>query len=411
MKKILIIVLISLLITIAILWWGRSWFSQTISTNTTNTVSQTFFPRAGNTVSNLINSVVDQVTNSISDTTTNQLSNQALSMVIKEPVAFATSITVGTSSAIVYVERSTGHIYHLNELTGETSRLSAATLAPVITATWAQDPTKTYFFIQTSQETSSTWQRIALSTKDLLSTSTPATTDVSSLANNIDAIIPSPDHKSIFILEQTSNKLSGYISKPDGLGRKLVWTNSHLDWQAWWGSPDSLYLATKADSSMPSVVYRLNLKTNNLERLLGGSNGISLLPEQNGERFIYSTTRFGSLSTYLFNSINHQTTVLSAVTMPSKCFWPKGELVWCFVPQFIPVGNYPESWYQGLTSFTDNLQKLNVTSGSNQTIVEPNTLNLAIDGVSPFLDQAKNYLYFVNKIDSKLWRANLQAVF
>ncbi|MBI2482489.1 MAG: hypothetical protein HYV76_02940 [Candidatus Vogelbacteria bacterium] len=411
MKKILIIILISLLITLGILWWGRGWFGTIAVDGTPIPISQTFFPRAGNTVSNFIDSVVNQTDTGDLFSNTNNQPDQALSVITKEPIAFADWINTGTSSNIVYIERATGHIYRLNPLTGEVTRLSAATLAPAITATWAQNTNHTYFYIQTSQETNNGWYRVVINNKDLFATSTEPTTNSIKLANNINSITPAPDHKTIFSLEQNGTKVAGYVSKPDGTSRALVWTSNYPDWRVWWGSVDNLYLATKADSSMPSVVYSLNLKTKTLERLVGNSTGISLSPELNGERFIYNTARFGSISTYLFNLVTKQVVVLASITLPEKCFWPKGDTIWCFIPQIIPTNNYPESWYQGLITFSDNLQAINITSGNSDILINPTSLNLTIDGISPFLDQSKKYLYFINKSDAKLWRANLQTVF
>lgn len=407
MKKFLF-ALIAILIIVLGVWWWLSSQNQPVNTAPT-AVKQTFFPQAGSVVSNLINSFTDQFGDNFGNS--NSRTDIALTAAVKKPVALADLISTGTTSAIFYIERETGHIYRLNQGTETPTRLSAATLAPAQTAVWAQDALKTYFFIQTNQGDQVGWYRITLSNNELFATSTEATTSAIRLAGVIDTITTTPDHKNILTLEKVSGKLVAHTSKPDGTSRNLIWSSNYVDWRVWWPHPDYVYLANKADSLASSAVYRLNLKTKSRERLIGDNNGISLLPEQNGDRLIYSVSRFNSFSTYLFNPNNKQSGVLASATMPEKCVWPKGEVIWCLVPQTIPVNNYPESWYQGVVSFSDDLRKINLTNNTSESIIDPETLNLEVDGVSPFLDKSGNYLYFINKYDSLLWRANIQSVF
>ncbi len=409
MKRLLLI-LIAILIIVLGFWWWQS--GQTNVADNAPSVSRSFFPQAGSVVSDLVGSLTDRLDgNSREEGNGIGGEGAAIQVVVDEPIADFDFVTVGTSSVLIYVERGTGHIYRLDQSTKDKVRLSAATFSPVWAAAWAQDAAKTYFFIQTSQGGNSSWYRIALTNRELVATSTQVTTNAIRLAGTIEDIIPAPDHKTIFTLETNRDKALGYTSKPDGANRTLVWSSNYPDWRVWWPTANYLYLATKADSTMPSVAERLNLTTKIAERLLEGSSGLSLMPEQGGERAIYSVTRFGSFSTYWLNPTDNKSLILPIITQPEKCVWPKGEIIWCFVPSSVPNSNYPESWYQGLVSFADQLRHINITNNQSQLVVDPATLNLTIDALSPKLDQVKNYLYFINKGDGRLWRANVQSVF
>ena len=79
------------------------------------------------------------------------------------------------------------------------------------------------------------------------------------------------------------------------------------------------------------------------------------------------------------------------------------------MPKFIEQTGYPDIWYQGQVSFADNLWKTNATDGTTTLISDPaNEKGEEIDGIKLALDENENYLFFVNKKDSYLWKLNLK---
>ncbi|MFZ1019925.1 MAG: hypothetical protein WAN61_02985, partial [Minisyncoccia bacterium] len=73
-------------------------------------------------------------------------------------------------------------------------------------------------------------------------------------------------------------------------------------------------------------------------------------------------------------------------------------------------GQYPDSWYQGTVSFSDQFWKIDLTTGNTTMLVDPITItgNQEIDGIKLALDDGENYLFFVNKKDSYLWELSLK---
>ena len=72
----------------------------------------------------------------------------------------------------------------------------------------------------------------------------------------------------------------------------------------------------------------------------------------------------------------------------------------CGIPQRIPGGQYPDSWYQGLVSFRDVIWKIDTTTNTTSLILTPEP---SFDIIKPQLSPDRSYLYFINKSDQTLW--------
>ncbi len=84
--------------------------------------------------------------------------------------------------------------------------------------------------------------------------------------------------------------------------------------------------------------------------------------------------------------------------------------MYCAVPRAASGTNYPESWYRGETSFSDQIWRIDVAAGNASMILDPTRVTGVgdIDGIKLKLDEGQNYLFFVNKKDSYLWELNLK---
>ena len=71
-------------------------------------------------------------------------------------------------------------------------------------------------------------------------------------------------------------------------------------------------------------------------------------------------------------------------------------------------GNFPDDWYQGLFSFSDNLYKVNTSTGTTSLIADMNaTYSQNLDIVNPALSANEKYFIFKNKTDGTLWSIKL----
>jgi hypothetical protein len=97
--------------------------------------------------------------------------------------------------------------------------------------------------------------------------------------------------------------------------------------------------------------------------------------------------------------------------LAEKCVWSSLNkyVAYCAVPSNVPIGNYPDDWYQGNVSFVDNIYKIDLSLPSMQLLYSlPTDQN--IDATSPSLDQKENYIFFTNKNDYSLWGLKIKGL-
>ncbi len=167
-------------------------------------------------------------------------------------------------------------------------------------------------------------------------------------------------------------------------------------------------LTTKPSSGIPGYMYTLDTSNKNLSQALGNINGLTTLTSPNTKLVLYGDDNL-SLSIYHTDTKVPQS--LGVKTLPEKCAWGSAsDIVYCAVPKSVPSGQYPDSWYQGEVSFSDQIWKIDVSSGNAKMIADPSTINGGeeIDGIKLALDTEENYLFFVNKKDSFLWELGLK---
>ncbi|MEQ1561664.1 MAG: hypothetical protein ABL899_03015, partial [Nitrospira sp.] len=147
------------------------------------------------------------------------------------------------------------------------------------------------------------------------------------------------------------------------------------------------------------------------ERILPGIFGLNTLVSPKGDRVLYSETYGDGLSIKTFVRKDRKTIDIPTVTLPEKCVWSRNEptYVFCAVPQTIQGKEYPDTWYMGLTSFNDQIWKIDTDSGGATLIAIPReTTPEEIDATNLSLSKNENILLFINKKDGALWSLNLE---
>jgi hypothetical protein len=98
-------------------------------------------------------------------------------------------------------------------------------------------------------------------------------------------------------------------------------------------------------------------------------------------------------------------------TLPEKCVWKKDNIyIYCAIPSVFPSGEYPDSWYQGISSFNDNIWMVDATTGKSTSVFVPGSLTIKLlDMTNLTLSPAEDFLFFINKRDSSLWAFDLSG--
>nr|MBP6908254.1 hypothetical protein [Candidatus Paceibacterota bacterium] len=123
---------------------------------------------------------------------------------------------------------------------------------------------------------------------------------------------------------------------------------------------------------------------------------------------IYNTTTTNGPRLSVYSMAKNTTLDLGVYGLPEKCVWSNTQttIVYCALPALFVGTAYPDSWYQGKTSFDDRFVKINAETGIVTQITEGQHVE-QIDAIALSLDKTEDALFFTNKKDSTLWSLSL----
>ena len=334
------------------------------------------------------------------------LGNSNLFRISAEPVAGAVILNKNASTAIVrYVDRATGHIYDVNLTTLIKTKVSNQTLPKIYEAYFRPDGN--VVLLRFLKDDSDTVENISLTLTPPVMPTTLYTITSASLRGNIGAVAVGTGNTLIYTLKDTSSIVSSAFN---GTGEKTLLASPFKDWRlAIAGS--ALLAYPKASATASGVVYTLGISGGGLTKVLGPLSGLTAIPGPTGNRILYSYVENGEIRLFAKNLANKTETEILPTTLAEKCIWSvkKIGIVFCASPADEPEARDLDTWYRGLTHFSDRLWQFDTNQDIAQVLVEPeSTLNISIDAVDLKLSPNENYLVFINKIDLSLWGLKIE---
>ena len=302
-----------------------------------------------------------------------------------------------------YFEKATGHIYDIDPLTGTAARISNTTIPNIFEVYWSPAGDKAVIrYIENNEKGVEDTVR-NFSVLYLAATSTHGTF----LLSTIKTIAASPKTDKIFYLAPFENEYIGITASFADDKQKQILSIPFGEFQASWIGERIISLVTKPSSGVEGYLYKLDPTTGAFERILKGIPGLTALWSPDSEFVLYSASGYNDLKLNIYNMKEKKTIPFNLTTLPEKCSWSptRRGIIYCAIPSILPIGDYPDDWYQGVVSFSDRIWRINVMDGTTQ-IISSDTGN-TFDFVHPFLSKNENYLFFQNKIDGTLWSLNL----
>lgn len=349
-----------------------------------------------------------------SNTKTNEPSNLAVSepvprlrKISNEPVAGAVIFNTGTTSVVRFIEKGTGNVYETNSNSVKITRLTNTTIPKIIRAFWL--PNGSGFLAQTllieNEIIETNFVKLnknnASSTSEIL---TPFSTTIGKLPTNIKGITIKPDGTKIFYYT-TNGSSNWFVSNPDGTGSSVVMSHPLTEWIPKWISSNTITMQSKGSSGAIGFVYSFDVVNKTLKKM--GTEAVGLSANVNTDGSLDLISSGGTAPQLaLIDNKNIISNPISINTLAEKCVWLKNKnpLVYCAVPNQIPKGNYPDSWYKGLISTEDSITKVDLANDVSYTIANLSSLSKQkIDAADLSLSPDETHLIFRNKIDGFLW--------
>ena len=308
-----------------------------------------------------------------------------------------------------YVDRATGNIYETFADKIIEQKYSATTIPKVYEAFFGNKENSVIMrYLKTDERTIESF--VGNIPQEYLGTAVDGTAEVkgSFLPENIEDASLSPDGSNIFYLFAAGDNLVGATMNLTTSKKTQIFDSPFTEWLSDWGNSKTITLTTKPSSGIPGYAYEMDAATGkNLEETLGGINGLTTLGSPDGKMILYGDD---GLNLFVYHNDTKVSDRLGVKTLPEKCVWGNtSSVVYCSVPKLPALALYPDSWYQGEVSFSDQLWKIDLKTENATMLADPAAISgEEIDGIKLALDADENYLFFVNKKDSYLWEYSLK---
>lgn len=311
--------------------------------------------------------------------------------------------------ALRYVDRMTGNIYQTFADKIEERKFSTTVIPKVYEAYFGNKGESVVMrYLKTDGRTIETF--VGALPKELLGGDTTGENEIkgSFLPNNVKDISVSSDGSKIFYLFESGENMIGAILNLSNNKKIQIFDSPFTEWLSQLPNNNTITLSTKPSARIPGYMYSMDGAGKNLIKVLGDINGLTALMSPNGKLVLYGNS---NLSINVYHTDTRNSDVLGIKTLPEKCVWGKiSDTIYCAVPKSVTPGEYPDTWYQGEVSFSDQLWKVDLKTGNATLILDPATITggREIDAIKLSLDEGENYLFFVNKKDSFLWKFELK---
>ncbi|MES2087933.1 MAG: hypothetical protein V4467_02980 [Patescibacteria group bacterium] len=346
----------------------------------------------------------------------NQNQSNSLPMPVLKQLSIrpsAGAVVIATTSPVVlvnFIEKGTGNVYQVSPENNLEIRLSNTTIPKIQEALWNKTGSQVITRYTTSDEVDSIKSYSGFLLPKSADNPDGALTGYF-LSENIRAMVKNPDQNKIFYLLPTSSGSTGIIADFDGSKKTQIFDSLLKEWLVDWTSPNIISLNTKPSAGVPGYLFLLNTKTGGLSRAITGIKGLTSKVSPTGNIILYSESADGALSLKIYNLKTGTTLETPVATLAEKCVWSSNnsDIFYCAVPTYVPPGNFPDDWYKGLVLFSDEIWRIDSTTGTGELIADPTNLTKEqIDGVNLSLSPKEDYLLFTNKKDFHLWSLRLQ---
>lgn len=298
---------------------------------------------------------------------------------------------------VKYYLKSNGNVFESNFDGSESNRISSSILPGISKTIWSPNKNKVIIILEEN----------GLLKKYLYDFQTEKLT---SLDQSTRYIVWSPIEDKIvyqyYDSQTEDNNIS--IANPDGSQWTNVLQTRMKNLIIEWPSPNKISLRTKPSGLAQSVIYTIDLITNNLQKILKETYGLTALWSPLGDKLLFSETNDQGKNLKLkIADFNKQTIgELDFVTLPEKCAWSQdNRTIFCAIPKNVSDSAVlPDDYYKGLVSFADDFWRINLDTGEATRIFQTTE---AFDAGRLLLSPLEDYLLFIDKKNGLLYSLEL----
>lgn len=416
MKKVFIITIA--IVLIATVGYLAFYKKTTNPDGTTSTGFKSFFPLGGNSSENTDEQITE---NSPVNSSTQTDATSPFKQLSPRPIAGYTifsqtkKITVPSTEPkgkptvqnitdyfIRYVARQSGYVYEIKN--SEIPQQISNTFIPSIYEAYFADNNNSAVlrFLRDDGQTIGSYV-VPIPTENTDGTRTQK--DGVFLPDNIASIAVSPDSKELASL--LDNQDGGTINTTNATGgsKKELLKSGLKEWILSWPYQNSIFAQTKPSGSVPGYLYKIDRNERRLRKVVGGINGLTSSVSPSGKTIIYSESSENKFTLKILNTVNGKVSDTGLSILPEKCVWLKNEDLVCAGNSTVPQAVYPDAWYAGIISFSDQIYK--IYTNNNIFDVLYDGADKSFDMTNLKIDEDRGLLYFTDKQTGLLWQFSL----
>ncbi|MFA6300923.1 MAG: peptidoglycan-binding domain-containing protein [Candidatus Paceibacterota bacterium] len=311
--------------------------------------------------------------------------------------------------ALRYVDRASGNIYETFVDKIQETKFTTTIIPKVYEAIFGNKGESVIMrYLKTDGKTIESF--VGNLPKELLAGDTTDGNEIKGtfLPEDVKDLSLAPDTKSVFYLFNSGDNIVGTTLNLLTNKKTQIFDSPFTEWLSSWPNSKTITLTTKPSFSVPGYMYTKDLNSQRFSQVMGKINGLTTLMSPDGKMILYGNN---TLALNLFHTDTKTVEPFGVKTLPEKCVWNKtSTTLYCAVPGGAGGSTYPDVWYQGEVSFSDQLWKIDIVTGNATQIIDPTTTTGGeeIDGIKLGTDETENYLFFVNKKDSFLWELKIK---
>lgn len=311
-----------------------------------------------------------------------------------------------------YQETETGNVYSAPLSVVTTLRLTNTTIPQVRESFFLPGGDLLVSrFLDDDYETIKSFSGKVNPKKSDLGTISEGSFDGTFLRDDIVELVSGPLNNKIFYLVVESGGGAGIIANADGSKATRVFSSPLREWLPQWVGDTTVYLTTKPSARALGYLYSVSTGSGAQTKILGGISGLTTNVNPKNTALLYSESIQNQIRLFALDLKTKKETELPNQTLPEKCAWDPSniDVVFCGVPNQIENSEYPDSWYKGITHFTDSLWKINTKTQEITFLTAfSDVTNDSLDIIKPALDKNGSYVVFVNKNDGSLWSVKVK---
>jgi hypothetical protein len=326
--------------------------------------------------------------------------NARISAVSEEPII---SPVLTSGNAIRYFSKNSKQAFELDSIGKNSNNLTLKGIQNLADVFWSSDGSKAILKISTSPE------NFSYTLHDFKDNSEIP------IKKNIDEVYWQENTNKIFYkyYDFKTKVRSLNISDPDGNNWKKL-ADVPYKKIAISQAPKSSLVSfwNTGDAFSETDFSTVPITGGDKKTIFKGKFGADYLWDKSGTNVLLSHTdekggRKMELAVINYSGENYRN--LGIPTFISKCAWSKnGVTVYYALPGAIPENSIlPDDYKTGKFRNADTFWKVDIQSGQKQRIADPKEISDKFDATQLFLNADESFLFFVNKIDGKLYKISL----